>query len=452
MRFKKYLRESSNKDILQKKLDQWKNDLKRMTKLYRSLKADDTPQSIKKFKEARKHWAIFGNNWEKWYSSQLIKSSTDKDESYYQEQVRIAAWKAHMATSSLFPDEYDHKIGKHTSAPWRLDNPRYRGDSRKNKILVYQKAFKKAFDAIQDLIDYEAENVNITKDTEQHSIAGINVLVSGIKQKEDEKHTKIIKKFIQLLPKAVDKIKKEGFKQTLRGLTMELTLGGAKSVGVQSGAGGSYNYSTDLLRMYPMGMGLLSNDYDTLRTLIHELGHRYYYRHLSDKVQNAWHRAINKKSVEVKDKHIDEFMDKYAAKEDEFWSSKKKKVIKDIKDNVKDPFKRAIFLYLVEHYPRWFVKSKEGGEDASYEETMKNYRSRLKEFHSGEWLHLEFISDYATKNPGEAFAEAFSYWVMNKKRLGEWTRAFFKDVVRSGGANITEDKLLKYLDLIRLDK
>jgi predicted HNH restriction endonuclease len=70
----------------------------------------------------------------------------------------------------------------------------------------------------------------------------------------------------------------------------------------------------------------------------------------------------------------------------------------------------------------------------------------MKEYYT-EWIDLEFVTDYAATKPNEAFAEVFAHWVIKRNTLGEWTRAFFKEIVRSGGANIREEKNLidKYL-------
>ena len=47
----------------------------------------------------------------------------------------------------------------------------------------------------------------------------------------------------------------------------------------------------------------------------------------------------------------------------------------------------------------------------------------------------EATADYGAFNPSEAFAEAFRLYVTQGPRvLGEWTRQFFRDVVRAGGA------------------
>jgi hypothetical protein len=451
MKFSTYLNESKESDLL-KKLNQWKKDLRKMTKLYRSLEASSDPKAIRQFKEAHKYWITFRQNWEKWVNIELLVDKKDRlptdipsEEKQRKEEMKVATWQAEMSINDLFPETYSFQLHKHVEAPWELDSARHRkGDTRKNKIIVYQKAFKKAFDAIEDYIKYHAEVVNTVKKTERVNVKGINVLISGMKEDEDPNgpNMKRIKKFIQNdLPKAVELIKKEKIKQTLKGLTIELTLSGAKSVGVQSGAGGSYNYTTDWLRMYPMGMGS-----DSIPTIVHELGHRYYYRDLPRKAASAWEDAINKKSIQIKNNHMEDFWNKYVlpyAKSDE-WEFKwnKKSVIPIIKKKEDNPNLEAIYLYLAHNLSTFFM------DRMSQEERDKKIKDRFKERNKDEWIPLEFITDYARTNASEAFAETFKLWVIGKKgRLGEWTRAFFKEIVRSGGANIREENELidKYL-------
>jgi hypothetical protein len=451
MKLNRYLLENTEKNILLKRLDQWKKDLRRMTKLYKSLEASSDPKAIKNFKEARQYWITFRQNWEKWYNTELLKDKKDRfesdisqEEKYSREKVKISSWQAEMALNDLFPDVYDYKTSGHVDAPWMLDTPKYRkGDTRKNKILVYQKKFKEAFDAIQKHIENYSGSVNILKPTERVNVKGINVLISGIKEGEDPNspNMKRTKKFIQDdLPKAVELINKENIKQTLKGLTIELTLTGSKSVGVLSGAGGSYDYIKDWLRMYPMGMGS-----DSVPTIIHELGHRYYYRNLSKRAVEAWEKMFHKNSIQIKKEHVDDFWKKYIlpySQSTEYsFDWKKKNVIPVIKKNETNPSLKAIYLHLVNNFYTAYM----GDEDAKKRDDI--LKNRFMENNVNEWIPIEYITDYARTNPSEAFAEVFKLWVTGKKgRLGEWTRAFFKEVVRSGGANIKEEKLIeKYI-------
>jgi len=430
MRLYKFLNEKREQDVSLKKLNQWKKDLKRMTKLYRSLETDSTSKTIKQFDKVNKYFITFRQNWEKWYMQELLgkEKKIGNEDSYLKKDVRVAAWQAEMAIINLFPDTWDYKKDKDVSAPWLLDEPRYRGDSRKNKIIVYQKAFKKAFDIIKKYIEQESENIKLLKDTEQYNIAGINVLISGLKEKGDDWKEKEVKPFLQTLPKAVNMIKKSGLDLTLKGLTIELTLSGAKSVGVQSGAGGSYNFSTDWLRIYPLGM---TGKGDSIKTFVHELGHRYYYRNLKEKVREVWDKTIRKRQVQIKNHHIDDFFGKYVG---DIQNEKlnKEKILKLIKNNEQNPTISIIYIYLIHNFPTWHVNQ---DEDKKVE-----YIKKMKKWYTKEWIDLEFISDYAATKSNEAFAEVFAYWVTDRKRLGEWTRAFFKEIVSTGGSNIREER------------
>ena len=56
----------------------------------------------------------------------------------------------------------------------------------------------------------------------------------------------------------------------------------------------------------------------------------------------------------------------------------------------------------------------------------------------GKEIPIEHITNYGNTNAEEAFAEAFKlYIVRGPGKLGEWTRWFFREIVRTG-ANINE--------------
>ena len=155
---------------------------------------------------------------------------------------------------------------------------------------------------------------------------------------------------------------------------------GAKSVGVQSGAGGSYNYGKDWLRMYPMGMGM-----DGVRTFVHELGHRFYYKNLKERVREAWDKALRRRQVEIKEHHVDSFFAKYIAHDIDDERVNRKKTEALIKKNENDPTLKRIYIHLVHNFPRWYV------EKSSGETTRENYLRKQKEYEANQWIDLLVI-------------------------------------------------------------
>lgn len=431
-----YLLEAATEAQLLKKVKQWKADLRKMTKLYRSLKADDSKKAIKDFKRAHKAFITFAKNWETWWMQELIQRGhlpvTDRastEETYWQGEVRATAWKAGMEISSLFPTDYDSDTREHTDAPWKLDN-QY-GETRKTKIGRYQRAFKKAFDAIEDLIKQEFDQINQLKKREQLNVAGINVLITGITEEMSDYKKKTLDAYIKNLHRAVKAIKKAGFNQTLKGLTLEIALLGAKASGVQSGAGGAYDHIKDWTWVFPMGMQIKEIG---VGTFVHELGHRYYYRHLKKDVRELWKKSIRQRQVQIKKEHIKRYIDKYFGPLflDKDKSFETEPAVKAIKAAETDPTMLTIMLDLAHN--TWYlsrVKDREGAMD------------RLSD-KIDEWIDLEFISEYGKTAPNEAFAEVFRKWVGGRKNeLGPWTRQIFKDVVRTGGANVKESVKIK---------
>jgi len=439
MKLKRYLNEKieltgeREKDKWLKEIEKWKTDLRKMTKIYKSLKSENTPQAVKQFKEAQKLFITFRQNWERWYTQFIKKKFVpggDNTESIYSKEARIKGYQAEMSINNIFPDDYYE--GKFTPRPDLLDYPRYnKGDTRKNKILVYQKAFKKAFIAMEELIKYQFDLVTPDK-REQINIAGINLLITTDRDTDDWAKKKL-KLFIDTVPKAVKAIKQAGFKDSLRGLTVRLRL--VEKPGFGGDKGGEYISSDDTLAIYTWGMVDQSS---ALHTLVHELGHRFFRRSLTKSAQEAWGKAIWKKFTNVEKHHVEDFFNKYIKGKfeqkyddpNEYSGIKKEERARLdalIKKNEKDPNIKTIYQFLV--------------HTISYSTSLKDLLDYV-----GERIHIEFITDYARKNTEEAFCEAFALYVNKRNQLGEWTRDFFKEVVRSGGANIKEEKKMNLID------
>lgn len=445
MRLRHYINEKitltgeKDKDKWLAQLEKWKGDLRKMTKIYQSLKAEDTPQAVKEFKEANKLFIQFRQNWEKFYT-QFGGKMIGNDEPMLAKEVRVTGWQAETSFSNFFPDAYDYNLKTHVPAPWELDRGRRRGDTRKNKILVYQKAFKKAFDAIETLIKNKFDVVK--PDTEEKiNVAGINLIITKDMDTGNWTH-KNIKMFVDILPKAVQAIKKAGFSKPLRGVTVRLEMTERSGNNTK---GGEYHSNDNTLSIYKWG---IADKTSALRTLVHELGHLYYRTYLTQKARDAWDKAIWNSFITVEKKHVEEFFNAHIFNKVEpndegyYYVDKpqKNRIIATIKKTENDPSRKAIFDYIVHNLP--------------FKATLDKAKDEL----DGARIHIEFISDYARKNTEEAFCEAFAIYVNQRGKLGEWTREFFKEIARSGGANIKEEKQMdlveKYLheETLRSDK
>lgn len=438
MKFKRYITEKRAeltgdqwKDKFIKQLNQWDKDISRMTKLYKSLKA--TRDDLKNFRKAKKAFIIFGQNFEKWiYQDLLDKKVFGKEsESGFTKDVRVKAWDTlhFLNAGNLFPMAWNYKNDKHEDAPEELD---YHDGGRKNKILRWQRSWRKTKEAIVELIQYQSETLKERQPDEQVQVAGVNIL---IKNQGDEWTQKYLKRFMRVLPKAVAQIKKQGMSRAMKDFKVQINFRPETVEGLPNGGGltaGAYDKQTDILYLFPLGL----NDNLSDSTLIHEIGHRYWFKYVPERAKNAWKDKIEKRMVAVETKHIDKFFEMFYDKE---WGFPYRKDFANKLKDITDPTLKIIFRYLSDHTPLFDVAE---GKD---KETV--YKEHMIKHNRGEQIPLEWITDYGRTNDAEAFAEAFKLWVGGVKgKLGAWTRAFFKEIVRTGGSSLRENELVeKYL-------
>jgi hypothetical protein len=418
------------KDHFIKQLNKWDTDLSRMTKNYKMLKADDS--DVKRFLMLKRAFVVFSNNFEKWVYRNILDNRNSKGESYHQKEVRSTAWSflSVIGDFSLFPESYDYKSEKHIPAPHLLDST-YRGNSRKQNIIRYQREWRKFKEAFTDLVQYEAEKIDEVQPDETINVDKINIL---IKNKDKDWSGKYIKSFMSHVRKAVQAINKAGLSKSIKDLHIELNFNPTDVSGLPAGlTAGAYRKEDDTLYILPLGLKSKLSD----STLIHEIGHRYWFKHVPARAKKAWEDKINSQMITVKKEHIEKFFDEYY---DEKWGFPYRREFEKKVEKITDPTLKIIFSYLGKHTPVFKV---EDGKDE-----RQVYMEFMMEHNKGEQVPLEWITDYGRTNPSEAFAEAFKLWVGGVKgKLGPWTRAFFKEIVSTGGANIREEKNLidKYL-------
>jgi len=436
MKFNNYLIEKKAemtgdqyKDHFIKQLNKWDTDLSKMTKNYKMLKADDN--DVKRFLMFKKAFLVFHNNFEKWVYRNILDNNKSKSESYYQKEVRSTAWKfmSDIGTYGLFPESYDYESKKHINAPHLLDSD-YRGNSRKQNITRYQRSWRQFKEAFTDLIKYEAEKIDEVKPDEIVNVDKVNIL---IKNRDKDWSDKYVKSFMKHVRKATQAINKAGLGKSIRDLSIELNFNPTDISGLPAGlTAGAYRKEDDTLYILPLGLRDKLSD----STLIHEIGHRYWFKYVPSRAKKAWEDKINSQMITVKADHIKKFFDEFYDKEYGF--PYRRGFEKEVK-RITDPTLKIVYSYLGQHTPIFKV------EDGKDEKQM--YMEFMMEHHKGEQVPLEWITDYGRTNPAEAFAEAFKLWVGGVKgKLGPWTRAFFKEIVSTGGANIREEELIdKYL-------
>jgi len=440
------------KDHFLKLLNKWDTDISRLTKAYKAIKGnkddffDDSRMmmgfdfkgwkkkpDMKYFFKIKKAYNIFANNFEKWVYNDILDNKK-KDENYYQEQVRTTAWTflSDIRVYQLFESHNSHVYNDSTmySIPMIWD---YSKIAKKN-ITRYQRSWRKFKEALRELVVYNSEEIKAQTTDEQIQKFGVTI---AIKNKTDE-HDKYIKKFIDSLKDVTGAIRKHGFAKVLDNFYVELNFDVSSEGSIYATygdmIGGAYDPMKDKLFIFPLGIDRKISD----NTLIHELAHRYWFKYIPERAKKAWKEKFQQKRVRVAPVHIKKFFEMFFT--EEYGFPTRKDIKKKVEKEIDDPTFKVVFMYLADNTPMFEPKEGKSRYDA-YWDFFQN-RSR------GEEIPLEWITDYGRTNEKESFAEAFKLWVGGVKgKLGPWTRAFFKEIVATGGVNIKEEKNLidKYL-------
>ena len=150
-----------------------------------------------------------------------------------------------------------------------------------NKVTKrYQKSFREAFKAIEDYLEVEGDQIRQQAE-EQHQIGPISVIIENKNRGEQTEFAqKILRKWFQSLESVIKKTKKAGFGKVLDHLVVRIQFRDALGRGGESA--GEYDHFNDELTMVDL-WGL-----DDPGVLVHEIGHRFYKKHLSKEAQQGW--------------------------------------------------------------------------------------------------------------------------------------------------------------------
>lgn len=462
MRLNRYLTEKKvemtgdeYKDHFLKLLNQWDTDLSRLTKAYKAIKGkredffEDSRllsgfnfkgwknnPDMKYYFKIKEAFNIFANNFEKWVYNNILDVKKSKEEGYYREQVRTTAWTflSDIRVYGLFEKHdtiiYDDKKMYRIPLIWDWDK------HAKSNIVRYQRSWRKFKEAFEELVIYVSDKIKEQTTDEQIQKFGINIAIKN-KKKEHDKDVKI---FIDSLKDVTKAIRKEGFGKVLKDFYIELNFDVSSEGALYSHygdlIGGAYDPSKDKLFIFPLGINRKISD----NTLIHELAHRYWFKYIPEKAKNAWKEKFDQQAVTIILPYIDKFFEMFF---DEKWGFPTRKELKQkIEKNVNNPTLKVVFNFLADNTPIFEPKEGQTKKEAYYEFYERRARNQK--------IPLEWITDYGRTNEKESFAEAFKLWVGGVKgKLGPWTRAFFKEIVATGGVNIKEEKeidlIYKYL-------
>ena len=404
-------------------IKKWSKDLRVLTKAYKQIGDNsEDPQTIKDFKKVRRAFGTFQENFEQWVYKFFLQykwiGSKERVETWEEKEVREKCWRAVTSLGGNFPEMWDFQTKKHRVSPQILAR------EREKNIRRYRAEFREGIKALLQYIAINGDQER-EKPIEQAQIGPVKLVIHNFKRKGgseqgEASREKSFKDLVNGIKSWSKKIQKAGFGKCIEGLTVDIDFGLTGEGGDM--VNGEYYMNKDMLKLYGAGM--------TQDTFTHELGHRFWYRELPSNAKKHWQDTIKSKKVAIDFEDVDEYVKKYFDKNGNKIYKRRAglKVIdkKETNAETKAKFKALQMTPVYSTYNRKEVATKLSDRWVG----------------PGKEIPIEHITSYGNTNAEEAFAEAFKlYIVKGPGKLGEWTRWFFREIVRTGGANINEMKI-----------
>jgi hypothetical protein len=404
-------------------LDKWAKDLKVMTKIYRdipvSIEWDDTEGREKAygyFREAEKLFLNFRNGFEAWVYK-VVLPRMDKSEAYLVKELRTSTWDFLHTIRSLFPTKWDGQSSQNVKHIPDLSGLKAK---REGNIKRYQVAFKKVYKQLSEYIESKG-GVMVRYDAVDHvEVAGVPVILENLGR--DEGTFDYTVEPLNLLGKHLKTVKGAGFAVALDGLKVTINFTPDKF-----DEAGKYNPATDTLTLHPLGM----IDTPDGHTLIHEIGHRFWFKCLPGQARSMWEEILSDRGVTIFEGDIERFFHIVESKlTKDFAFMDAEDILKLTLPAAKSKSDELKFQELSETHIRGLGTGPGEPFDA------KDYLRRLM-FKKDEVVQVEEVSDYGDSSPVEGFAEAFRLWVTKgPQTIKPFTRELFVQVCRAGDARI----------------
>ena len=399
--------------------EKWRTDLRKMTKIYKSVQTVPEDQKLPTLLEARDLFRTFSKTFDDWVYKELLPSVKPDEQSYQEQKVAKAVWTALISIADLFPVSYNYKTDKHETSVFAFER-----DIDKN-ITKYQRAFNIALKAIEDLIkDRKELGTTQLEAIELLHVGPIQVVVHN-QGREKRDMEGALDDELRSIKHATDLIVRAGFPKAVEGLTLHVSFIQTKLIA------GHYDHSNDELVLFPLGVGRENN-----HTFIHECGHRFYYRALPSNARQHWGEVIDQHAVIIEKSDIDHMVDKYVKPyADKHRHTPNRQEIMPIIQREETVEMAAKCIEMSNHMPVFTNDP---------EEVRKFWLD--SDYILGARVNLEEISNYASTDEKEAFAEAFMLYITEGPRsLGPWTLDFFKRISQAGGAKFASmrDRVLE---------
>ena len=266
-----------------RQIDQWRQDMRRMTKIYRSVPTDVAPALFQEaVQEAQGFWRTFQENLRDWIGNLTLPNMYLEGNL---EPLYDLGTAALNELNVLFPPFRDRATGKY------LPSPRMLKDQRPANIRRYQEKFQAFFAAAEALLQDEGGSVERAPVTEQFEVGPVSVHVTNLDRARNEN---AFRAFLKRVPIMLKQVQAAGFGAILRGLVLNVVFDPTTI------AAGSAGRKT--INIYPGGMG-------SSTTLIHEIGHWVHDRLLSRSAKTEWYDTLK----EAQDSGTQEFITHYGA-------------------------------------------------------------------------------------------------------------------------------------------
>jgi hypothetical protein len=401
-------------------IKKWAKDLRVLTKAYKQIGGNsEDPKTIQDFKKVRRAFGTFQENFEQWVYKFFLQykhtgANGKKMESWEEKEVREKCWRAVTSLGGNFPEMWDFQTKKHRVSPQILAR------EREKNIRRYRAEFREGIKALLQYIAIEGDQER-EKPIEQAQIGPVKLVIHNFKRKGgtpqgEASREKSFKDLVNGIKSWSKKIQKAGFGKCIEGLTVDLDFG-LTSDNSGDMVNGEYYMNKDMLKLYGCGM--------TQDTFTHELGHRFWYRNVPSNAKKHWQDTIKSKKVSIERVDVENFVKKYFDKHGSKLYKRRAglKVIDKKEDNVETKAKYKV----LQMTPVYSTNNRS--------EVITKLADRW--VGPGKEIPIEHITTYGNTNAEEAFAEAFKlYIIRGPGKLGEWTRWFFREIVRTGGATL----------------
>jgi len=315
-------------------------------------------------------------------------SQGNKEIGYLAKQLQSSAWMAVISFSD---------IGHHL-ARWPKPWNKYYNDFDREKKFVFdriKRAARKAYEDAVWLVKNKPEEER-TRDFGERVTVGRFILIpeGGITEDKMKEAAAFIRRTQALVGRA-------GFREVLSRMIVHVT---SRSEQLK---GGHYQPQNDSISILPLGM--------SEGTMIHELGHRKWYKFMSPAQRAYWTAAFEGDLVEITEDDVKEVTDRVRRT----W--KGGGLSHDIKD--------AIAAYEKTHRDDPVVPYKADyfREHAHHHDKLDFWVKVMKEDLVGQKVMRNYVTDYANTNELEAYAEVFQRYVL-KKRLPPEVLYWFRRV------------------------